>query len=184
MSHPIYASISRSIPLRPSARATLLAFSLAAGLALPLLVSCAGGSTSSSEVSTRNELKVEGTLLYEEQVGGVHVGFWETPSGLLGITQASVDGPELSKRIAESVKQPTLSEAYRALRAVAGGGAISVPKALSDADARYPITIDPILSADQHGCLPQACDQHVVLATRPTFARRLPVVVPDSGGGH
>ncbi|HWA76445.1 MAG TPA: hypothetical protein VG937_29105 [Polyangiaceae bacterium] len=139
MSHPIYASISRSIPLRPSARATLLAFSLAAGLALPLLVSCAGGSTSSSEVSTRNELKVEGTLLYEEQVGGVHVGFWETPSGLLGITQASVDGPELSKRIAESVKQPTLSEAYRALRAVAGGGAISVPKALSDADARYPL---------------------------------------------
>jgi hypothetical protein len=138
MSRPLSAFISRSIPLCPSARGALFVLSMAIGLASPLVVSCAAGTGDTGVVSTRGSLEVNGKLLYEEQIGAVHVGFWETPSGLLGITESPVDGPELSKRIAASVKQPTLSEAYRALRAVAGGP-LEVPKALSAADARFPM---------------------------------------------
>jgi hypothetical protein len=102
------------------------------------LVACGTAPGDAGEPMATNQLEVTGTLLHEEQVGAVRIGWWDTPSGLIGIAQGPVDHPEFSRRVVESIRQPTLGEAFRALHAVTGGS-MDLPAALAAADARHPV---------------------------------------------
>ena len=100
------------------------------------MLGCSASSPVADENGESSET-VTGKLLHEEEIRGVKISFWETPTGLLGLARRHVDGPEQTKRIADSLKASSLGAAYRALHAAAGDSP-EVPQVLLDADARYP----------------------------------------------
>src|SRR3954470_9050713 len=130
--------MNRRLPARQmsSTRRTRLKLLVAATsiAAATQLVAC---GTNPGEATPSSQIAVTGTLLHEEQVGAVRVGWWETPSGVVGIAQGPVDHPEFSRRVVESINQPTLGEAFRAVRALAGRS-MELPAVLAAADARHP----------------------------------------------